>query len=110
MEEKKKINPKFKVFFYLLLIIFGFLYFSANNGYYENMNRNNTIITNDAIKEFEYDVSLGKEVDLKDYIEVDNNDYKNKYSELGFNISKFIDTMFNDGSRIVYKLLKALFT
>ena len=110
MENKKKGNNKFKFIFYLLVIIFSFLYFLGKSGYYENKLSSSSMLTKEAILEFESDVAAGKPVDIKDYIKTDNKDYKNKYSSLGYTISNTIDTILNDGVGYLVKLLEALFS
>ena len=107
---KKKKYSKFKFIFYLLIIIFGCLYFAGATGYYENKLSNSTRLTKEAIMEFEKDIAEGKAVDIKDYINTDNNDYKNTYSNLGYKLSNAIDIALNDGVGYLVKLLKALFS
>ena len=78
METPKKKN-KFIYVLYLLLIIFGLLYYAGQTGYYENKLSNNSRLTKEAIMEFEKDIADGKAVDIKDYIEPPK-DYQNRYS------------------------------
>lgn len=110
MEQKKKVNKKFKFIFYTLIIIFGCLYFAGKTGYYETKLSNKTTLTKEAILEFEKDVADGKAVDIKDYLKNNNSDYKNKYSNLGLTISQTIDTVLNDGVGYLVKILEALFS
>ena len=107
MESKpSKAKKRFKFIFTLLIIIFGLLYFASSTGYYEKK----TALTKDAIKAFEEDVASGKNVDIKDYIEVHDDDYKSLSSKIGYTISNSIDTILNDGVGYLIKLLKALFS
>ncbi len=108
--KEDKIKPKFKFLFYLLVIIYLMLYFSGVSGYYENKISNKTRLTKESILKFEQDIKLGKEVDIKDYIDVNNKDYQNKYSNLGYLISNTIDITFNDGLRYLVNILKTLFS
>lgn len=111
MEDKKiKINKKFKIIFYIILLVFTSLYVTSKTGYYEKNISKKTIITKEAIKEFEKDISEGKDVKLKDYINKEPKIYNNKYSNLGLKITKSVDIIFNDGSRYVLKIIKSLFT
>ncbi len=110
MDIKKKSNNKFKFLFYILIIIFGLLYFTGKTGYYENRLSKSSALTKEAILEFEADVASGKPVDIKDYIDVNNKDYENKYSSLGYAISDTIDTVLNDGVGYIIKILEALFS
>lgn len=106
----KKSDKRFKFIFYSLLILFLFVYISGKTGYYETHLQKNTLLTNEAIKEFETDVAEGKAVDIKDYIKADVNDYRNMYSKIGFNLSKSIDVVLNDGVGKITEFLKALFS
>ena len=110
METKKKGSKRFKFIFYVIVIIFGLLYFTGKTGYYENRLSKKGQLTKEAILEFEADVAAGKPVDIKDYIDVDNKDYQNKYSSLGYTISNTIDTALNDGVEYIVKILEALFS
>ena len=110
METKNKGNKKFKFVFYILVIIFGCLYFAGKTGYYETKLASNTALTKEAIMEFEKDVAEGKAVDIKDYINNNSVDYKNKYSNLGMIVSDTIDTVLNDGVGYLVKVLEALFS
>lgn len=109
MPEVKK-KSKFKYLFYLLIIIFSLLYFSGQTGYYENKISNETRLTEEAIKEFEKDISEGKEVDIKDYLVTNNNDYENKYSSLGYTVSSTIDKVLNEGVKFIVKVMETLFS
>ncbi len=83
---------------------------TGKSGYYESTIKKNTLLTSEAIKEFEKDVLEGKAVDIKDYINAEVNDYRNKYSTLGYNISGAIDSVLNEGVKHFSNLLKSLFT
>ncbi len=106
----KKPNNRFKIIFYIILLTFCMVYFSGKTGYYETNLQKNTLLTSDAIKDFEKDIADGKAVDIKDYIKADINDYRNSYSNLGFTISKTIDAILTDGVGKITKFLKTLFT
>ncbi len=111
MEEVKvKKISKIKILIYLLISIFVCLYFAGKTGYYENKIHKDTVLTKEAIIEFEKDVADGKAVDLKDYINPNDIDFQNKYSTLGYNISNSIDKLLNDGVNYLVEILKALFT
>ena len=110
MEPKKKGNKRIKFIFYVLVIIFGCLYFAGKTGYYETKLSNRTALTKEAIMEFEKDVSEGKAVDIKDYINNNPVDYKNTYSNLGMTLSETINTILNDGVGYFVKLLQLLFS
>lgn len=100
--EKSKPNY-FKLIIYSVIILFLVVYLTGSSGYYENTN---TILTSEAIKEFEDDVLNGVVVDAKTYIEVDNKDYSNSFTKLGENINDTVILIFTDG----ISEIKSIFT
>ena len=106
MEKKKKKNW-FILFILILFFIYMGLYVMDNMGYY-NIAAKNKIITDEKLKEFESDVKNGKEIDIKNYVR-DTTNYKNAYSNLGYNMSIGIDNILNKGFKKVGDILKKLF-
>lgn len=106
MEKKKKKNW-FILFILILFFIYMGLYVMDNMGYY-NIAAKNKIITDEKLKEFESDVKNGKEIDIKNYVR-DTTNYKNAYSNLGYNMSIGIDNVLNKGFKKVGDILKKLF-
>lgn len=106
MEKKKKKNW-FIMFILILFFIYMGLYVMDNMGYY-NIAAKNKIITDEKLKEFESDVKNGKEIDIKNYVR-DTTNYKNAYSNLGYNMSIGIDNVLNKGFKKVGDILKKLF-
>ena len=106
MNEKKKKNWFLSVLG-VLFIIYIALYMLDNLGYY-NIAAKNKVITEEKLEEFEEDVKSGKEIDLKEYVR-DTTNYKNTYSNIGYNISIGIDNVLNKGLSNVGKILKKLF-
>ena len=106
MEQKKKRNW-FLMFIFIMFIIYLGLYFMDNLGYY-NIAAKNKVITEEKLIEFESDVKNGNYIDIKDYIE-DNTNYKNIYSNIGYNISIGIDNILNKGILKIGDVLKKLF-
>lgn len=106
MNEKKKKNW-FLSILGVLFIIYIALYMMDSLGYY-NIAAKNKVITEEKLQEFEADVKSGKEIDLKEYVR-DTTNYKNTYSNIGYNISMGIDNVLNKGLSNVGKILKKLF-
>lgn len=106
MENKKKKNW-FLTFLFILFIIYVGLHLMDSMGYY-NIAAKNKVITEEKLKEFESDIKNGNIIDIKDYVR-DNTNYKNVYSNLGYNISIGIDNVLNKGLSNVGKILKKLF-
>lgn len=106
MEQKKKKNYFLRVIL-LLFIVFISLYLMDSLGYY-NVASKKSILTEEKIKEFENDIENGKSIDIKEYVK-DNTNYKNAYSEFGYNISTGIDEFLNKGLKNIGKILEKLF-
>lgn len=106
MDEKKKRNNIFFKVLSVLFLIYISLYMMDNLGYY-NINTKNKVLTEEAIKEFENDIKNGKSIDIKNYVG-DNTNYKNFYSNLGYNLSVGVDNILNKGLKKVGDILKKL--
>ena len=106
MNEKKNKNIFLKIIS-ILFLIFISLYTMDNLGYY-NVATKNKVLTEEKIKEFELDIKNGKNIDIKNYT-TDNTNYKNFYSNIGYNTSTCIDNVLNKGLKKVGSVLKKLF-
>ena len=107
MEEKKKKNNWFLKSLLIIFIIFISLYLMDNLGYY-NIATRNKVLTEEKMKEFENDVKNGKNIDIKEYVK-DNTNYKNVYSNIGYESSEIINNVLNKGFSNIGKILKKLF-
>lgn len=107
MEEKKKSINWWKIIFISLLIVFMCLYFMNMVGYYD-ASRNRMLLTEEKRRQFEEDVSEGKEIDIKDYFEDQNKDYSNNFSNVSLKISDGVDMIVNKGLRGTMKALGKL--
>lgn len=107
--DKKKVNY-FKIIMYALVLLFFAVYILGSSNYNENTLYKNTKITNDAIKKFESDVINGEVVDVNSYIEVDNKDYSNKFTELGESLNSAVVLFFNDGIKEINNIVSYLLT
>ena len=84
------------------MIIFASSYYVSNSGYYEYHLQERTILMNNKIKEFEEDIKSNNNIDAKDYLEDNNMDYTNRFTNLVYGVS-------NGGTKITRKLLKKIF-
>lgn len=107
MSEKKNKKNLFISILSILFIIYLGLFFMESLGYY-NVATKNKVLTEQKLIEFEQDVKNGKEIDIKEYVK-DTTNYKNIYSDLGYNLSVGIDNVLNKGLIKVGKVLKKLF-
>lgn len=106
MNEKKKKNLFLNILG-ILFVIYVALFVMDSLGYY-NIAAKNKVITEEKLQQFEDDVKNGKEIDLKEYVR-DTTNYKNTYSNIGYNISIGIDNVLNKGLSNLGKILKKLF-
>lgn len=91
MEEKKKSSKLLGRILLFLFIMYLCLYAISSMGYFERMNQNKALFTEEQIKRFESDVENGNYVDINDYILEEDKDYSNASSNLGERISNAID-------------------
>ena len=107
--DRKIITKIFKYILFTSFITFFALYLSVSAGYYEYKSSKKVALTNSQIKEFEKDISKGKNIDIKKYIEANNNNYNNKLSNTGLSISKktqkFVQTIIDESFKFLSKLV-----
>ena len=95
----KKIS---KLIIIIITIIFISSYIITESGYYEYTMQQRTIITNEKIKEFEQDIKDNKDIDLLDYLDKEELDYSNKFTNLVYNLS-------DNSNKLARKTIKYLF-
>lgn len=106
--KKKKPNWFIKTLSILFVIFMG-LFIACKSGYYESKVNKQVGLTSDAIKQFEEDVLNGKMVDINSYIEVDTNDYSNKFTRSGEKIANTLSEFFSQGIKDTWDIIKVLF-
>lgn len=102
---KKKKNKLFKFVFYIFFMSFLVVYFSELTGYYEYQNYKKSALTEAQIKQFEADVASGKEIDINEYLVVENKNYNNTLSKLASNLSDGISNIVKSGVDNTFKIL-----
>jgi len=86
-------NKVFKFCFLALLGIFLLLFVSYENGYYERINGEKALMTEEMIMKYEEDLANGVDVTKEDY-SIKKNDYANLYTKTSLKVSgKFEDTI-----------------
>ena len=105
MEKKKKKNW-FLTILAILFMAYLSLYFMDNLGYY-NIATKKSVLTEEKLREFETDIKNKEEIDIKEYVK-DTTNYKNIYSNLGYNMSVGIDEILNKGIKKVGNFLKKM--
>ena len=98
----------FKTLFILVFLLFLALFIASKTGYYEKSVKDKTYLTNKKLKEFEKDISEGKNVDAKDYFPKEV-DYSNVFTKSANNISNKIGLVVNYKSKNIWNFIKTLF-
>ena len=89
----------------ILVFLFFVLYFMQASGYNEYTRNRENMLTEEQIKEYEEDIEAGKDVTIKDYLNKDKVNYENKVSELGLDLSRLIEDIFNKGMNTFFEML-----
>ena len=89
----------------ILVFLFFVLYFMQASGYNEYTRNRENMLTEEQIKEYEEDIEAGKDVTIKDYLNKDKVNYENKVSELGLDLSRLIEDIFNKGMNVFFEML-----
>lgn len=105
---KKKKNSIFKFLFYVLFFSFLVIYFAELTGYYEYKNYKKKSLTEDQIKKFETDIASGKQIDIEDYLVLEEVNYNNKLSKLTSKLSNKISNIVENSVESTFKLLSNL--
>lgn len=95
----------FRIFILFLFLSFLVIYFAQANGYYETVNNEKKVLTDEKIKEFEEDVASGKKIDVDSYFVSEKKDYGNKVSNFGSFTSKLIGKYFAKGVNGLFSLM-----
>lgn len=84
------------LFLFIFLVFVG-LYFTASSGYYETEERKKATLTQEQIKLFEQDVANGKQIDIENYLKLNEKNYDNQISTTTLSISRKIGQVFEKG-------------
>ncbi len=103
--KKNKKNKIFKFIFMIFLMSFIVIYFSELTGYYEYENHKKATFTEEQIKKFEQDVKDGKEIDINNYLEIEDKKYNNKLSNFSNKFSNTISDIVQSGVDNTFKFL-----
>ena len=91
----------------LTLIIYSFIFFMVNLGYYEYAYYKKKVLTEEQIEKFEKDVLEGKELDINEYLSKDD-EFIVKKKRLPLKISELIVSITSKGINIVFNYLNKL--
>lgn len=106
--KKNKQKNIYKFIFMVFFLSFLVIYFSELTGYYEYQNHEKTVLTEEQIRQFETDVADGKEVDINQYLIINDTTYNNNLSKLASKLSNGISILVESGVENTFKLLSNL--
>lgn len=99
---KKKI---FKVIFTCFFLAFIVSYVIEMTGYYEYNLQNKTIMTNEAMAQFEKDLAEGKDVTKEDYVVSTEKDYTSSLTRTTNKVSVKVNKILKEGIESVFKIV-----
>lgn len=98
--------------FWIIMLIFFVIYISifmaSKSGYYEYENKNNKLLTEAKMKQFEEDVKNGKNIDLKNYFDENNVNYDNKVTIFGNKVSNIVNATVSKSLQGSFKIIEKL--
>ena len=106
--KKNKKNKLYKFIFMVFFLSFVVIYFSQLTGYYKYQNHKKAVLTEEQIKKFEKDVASGKEVDINEYLVINDVTYNNNLSKLASKLSEGISLVVESGVENTFKFLSNL--
>jgi len=108
VNKKKKGNVILKILS-VLFIIYIALFIANMSGYYEGKIRDQVLVTDEGIKEFEEKVKNGEEIDLDSFLNLEKEDYSNNLSLLGDNLTNSLQKFISGSMDIVGNVINSLF-
>lgn len=102
--DKKKMKVV-KYVFVSLFLAFVISYLIEKSGYYEYNLQNKTIMTNEAMAQFEKDVADGKDVTMEDYVVTTEKDYTSNLTRTTNKVSVKVNTFLKKGIEGVFKIV-----
>ena len=95
-------NKVFKIGLFIIIVIFLILYVSYQKGFYLDINKQKTILTEEKIQEYENDLKNGVDVSKKEYVVIVNT-YDNNYTRSFLAISKKIENSLDTVIKYLFK-------
>lgn len=87
-----------------LVVLYLILYVSYENGYYERLNAEKTLMTEEMIMKYEEDLANGVDVTKESYV-IENNDYTNVYTRTSLDISKKFEKVIDSTIKFLFRKL-----
>lgn len=103
MDKKKKKIVKYVLSSMFLAFVIS--YVIEKSGYYEYNLQNKTIMTNEAMAQFEKDIVDGKDVTLEDYVVTTEKDYTSNLTRTTNKVSVHVNKFLKKGIEGVFKIV-----
>ena len=91
-----------KIGFCVIVLLYLILYISYENGYYERINQEKTLMTEEMILKYEEDLANGVDVSQEDYI-VERNNYANIYTRMSLKVSQKFENIVDSAIKFLFK-------
>ena len=101
------IKQLIKTLVIILIITFMTLYITTATSHQEIENKKQFILTEESIKQFEKDLSEGKEIIASNYLKKEKS-YNNKISNLALKLSNLIESTYKKGINKLFKKLSSI--
>lgn len=85
-----------------LIVLFASLLLAENFGYYKTREQKAKVLTEEQIKIFEEDIRNGKEIDIKEYVSYEKEDYSNNLSNNIYKVSLKLETVVDKAIKIAF--------
>lgn len=85
-----------------LVVVFLLLFVSYENGYYERLNQEKTLMTEEMIMKYEEDLKNGVDVSENDYT-IQKNDYENVYTKTSLKVSSKVENALDSIIKFFFK-------
>lgn len=100
------LKKAFNITFIILFLFFIFVYSLGSNGFYEYKLNRKKFLTEEQIKKFEEDVANGKTIDINNYMEVEEKNYDNTFTDINRKISSYITKGFKKAFEYLFRYLE----
>lgn len=90
-----------KISIITLILLFLGLYFFYNNGYYTSKIKEEQLLMEQKIDEYEQDLQNGIDVSVKDY-SLERKNYSNDYTKINLKIGKSIEELFQRSIKLIF--------
>lgn len=99
-------NNFIKIMALTIFLLFLALYYSSNSGLIDYQAKNKNLLTEEQIKQFEEDVKNNVQIDLKKYVDDNEEKYNNNISKATLKLSNMIGETIQGGLNFLFGRLE----